>query len=184
MKEYYRKYPEFSLCGLNCALCSRFHTEGTSKCPGCGGKMFYEKHPTCSVITCSQKHDDIEFCYSCKEFPCRKYDIPMKKDSFISKKNFLIDMEKARQNILEYLDNLKSKQIILENLIKNYNDGRMKSYYCLAVNLLPLSELDNVMAKIQGSENTDVEIKKKARLTKDLLESAAESLDIRIELRK
>ena len=185
VKEYSRKYPEFSLCGLNCSLCPRFQTEGPSKCPGCGGKCFYEKHPTCSVITCSQKHNGVEFCYDCEEFPCIKYDIPMKQDTFISKKNFINDMKVAKNSISKYLDELKAKQNILEDLIKNFNDGRMKSYYCLAVNLIPLSGLKKVIDNIQRTaEKERIEVKEKAKMARDFLEKEAKSLGIIIELRK
>ncbi|HCP15088.1 MAG TPA: hypothetical protein DIT32_04865, partial [Peptococcaceae bacterium] len=62
MKEYVRAYPLFSLCGLNCGLCPRYHTEGESRCPGCGGPAFHLKHPSCAVITCSRKHGGVEHC--------------------------------------------------------------------------------------------------------------------------
>jgi len=54
MKEYKREYPLFSLCGLNCGLCPKYHTNGESKCPGCGGTDFTLKHPPCKVIRCNQ----------------------------------------------------------------------------------------------------------------------------------
>ncbi len=184
MKEYSRKHPEFSLCGLNCVLCPRFQTEGKSKCPGCGGKQFYEKHPTCAVITCSQKHNNVEFCYDCEEFPCKKYDVPIKQDSFISKKYFTDNMNEAKIDILKYLDGLKEKQSILEDLIKNYNDGRMKNYYCLAVNLIPRTELKRIMRKIQNTKTENIEIKEKAKFVKNIFEEEAKLLGIRIELRK
>lgn len=59
---YKRNFPQLSLCGLNCGLCPRYHCNGISKCPGCGGKDFNLKHPTCSVVTCNQKHDNVEYC--------------------------------------------------------------------------------------------------------------------------
>lgn len=42
-----REYPMFSACGLNGGLCPRHQMDGTSKCPGCSGKEFLTKHPTC-----------------------------------------------------------------------------------------------------------------------------------------
>lgn len=184
MKSFNRRYPEFSLCGLNCGLCPRFQTNGKSKCPGCGGLEFYMVHPSCSVITCSQKHSVKEFCYECDEFPCKKYDIPMKRDSFISKKNFLKDTIEAKKDFSTYFDCLKEKQKILEYLIENYNDGRAKSFFCLAVNLLSLNDLNEAVVKIENTINADVELKFKTKLVKEKIEEVAASKEIRIELRK
>ena len=184
MKEYSRKYPEFSLCGLNCVLCPRFQTEGVSRSPGCGGKNFKEKHPTCAVITCSLKHNNIEFCYDCEEFPCKKYDVPTMQDSFISKKNFLENMSEAKDNFKLYMKGLKEKQSVLEELLKNYNDGRSKNYYCIAVNLIPLKDLESIMVKIQKIKNENIPIKEKAKKAKNIFEEESEILDIKIKLRK
>lgn len=73
MKEHYRAYPEYAACGLNCGLCPRYHTQGTSRCPGCGGPGFYHKHPSCAIINCGQRHGGVEYCVLCGEFPCRRY---------------------------------------------------------------------------------------------------------------
>jgi hypothetical protein len=75
MEIYIRKNPDFSLCGLNCALCPNFyiHTDGKFKYPGCGGEFFFEKHPSCAIITCSKKHNNIDFCFNCEEYPYKRY---------------------------------------------------------------------------------------------------------------
>ncbi|MBN1499605.1 MAG: DUF3795 domain-containing protein [Spirochaetes bacterium] len=137
MEKYSRKYPQFSLCGLNCGLCPRYQTDGVSKCPGCGGKDFHLKHPSCAVISCSLKNDNVEFCYECSLFPCVKYKQVSDKDSFISYRNVLSDFKKAEKSGIEkYRKELDEKVLILERLISDYNDGRKKGFYCLAVNLL------------------------------------------------
>lgn len=184
MKEYSREHPEFSLCGLNCVLCPRFQTAGSSRCPGCGGRNFHEQHPTCSIITCSRKHDNPEFCHECSEFPCERYSIPVEKDSFITKRNVFSDMEKAKSNLSEYLDALKAKQKILEELIADFNDGRMKSFYCIAVNLLPLNELKTTVRKVKNACTNIQEQKEKARGAKKVFEKTAASMGIALELRK
>jgi len=50
-----RSYPQFSACGLNCGLCPRYHTSGITRCPGCAGENFLMKHPSCGVLSCSQR---------------------------------------------------------------------------------------------------------------------------------
>ena len=133
MEEYKRKYPLFSLCGLNCGLCPRYHTEGKSKCPGCGGKEFYEKHPSCSVINCNKKHDNVEFCFQCSAYPCKKYLEVSPKDSFITYQNVINDFEECKRiGIEKCMKRLIKKFDILEFLIKKtINNGRLKNFYCL-----------------------------------------------------
>jgi hypothetical protein len=36
-------------------------------------RKFFEKYPSCAVITCSKKHKNIEFCFNCDEYPCKRY---------------------------------------------------------------------------------------------------------------
>jgi len=63
-----KKYPEVGACGLNCNLCPRYHMESASKCPGCCGPGFWQKHPSCSLITCTVKQKGLETCVLCHEF--------------------------------------------------------------------------------------------------------------------
>lgn len=51
MKNFIREDQLFSLCGLNCGLCS-MHLGGY--CPGCGGG---EENQPCKIAKCSLEHD-------------------------------------------------------------------------------------------------------------------------------
>ena len=185
MEEYKRECASFSLCGLNCCLCPRFHTDGSSKCPGCGGIDFSMKHPSCAVITCNKKHDSVEFCFECSSYPCKKYEQPSKVDSFISYKNVLQDQSDAKISLENYLNDLKKKQEILLELIANYNDGKSKGFYCIAVNLLPLSVLENIMDNIKNNVRVrDINSKEKANEITNLIKAKANSLNIELILRK
>jgi hypothetical protein len=176
----------FSLCGLNCGLCPRYQTDGISKCPGCGGPDFYLKHPTCAVMTCNKKHDAVEYCFQCSLYPCKKYVKPSKTDSFISYRNVIADFKKAGQEgIDKYKRELDEKVRILEFLIKNYNDGRRKNFYCIAVNLLKLADLRNIMEKIDKKiSKLDIGIKDKIELVGALFEEKARKAKIDLKLRK
>ncbi len=183
MDDYRRSYPEFALCGLNCGLCPRYHTDGQSRCPGCGGPDFRLKRPSCSVITCSRKHGDVEYCFQCSEFPCPKYSRPNKVDSFVTYRNVLSDFKKASElGIKRYQAELNKKIRILEFLLKNCNDGKRKGFYCLAVNLLDFSTLERIMepvtAGIRAGRSIDID---------SLVESfkaAARESGIELKLRK
>ncbi|MGE5380628.1 MAG: DUF3795 domain-containing protein [Methylocystaceae bacterium] len=185
MKEYKREYPLFSLCGLNCGLCTRYQTSGTSKCPGCGGQDFHLKHPTCAVVTCNSKHDNVEYCFQCTSYPCERYSKPSEVDSFISYLNVISDFQKASEGIDKYIKDLNEKVNIAEFLIDNFNDGKRKTFYCNAVNLLPLADLRDIMTEINGEANKQ-DIDKKDKITQiiALFEAKARKENIELKLRK
>jgi hypothetical protein len=178
--------PQFALCGLNCGLCPRYQTEGSSRCPGCGGENFHIQHPTCAVITCNQKHDNVEFCFQCSSYPCERYSRESSADSFITYHNRLSDFEKAKRDGIErYAEALDEKIEILESLIGNYNDGKSKGFYCLAVNLLELDTLRDVMQKIREEIGiSDAPMKEKIGQIRSLLESSASEAGLELKLRK
>ena len=185
MKEYIRKYPLFALCGLNCGLCPRYRTEGTSKCPGCGGPDFHLKHPACAVITCNKKHDNVEFCFQCSLFPCEKYIKPSATDSFISYTNVIDDFKKAKDDLKHYKQVLNEKVKILEFFLNNYNDGKRKNYYCVATNLLSLDVLKVILDNVKKHVATqDLDLKSRIDMVIILFEEMAKKEEVEIKLRK
>lgn len=183
MANYHRQYPLFSLCGLNCGLCPNHHTNGASRCSGCGGEGFF--NPACAVIACSRRHGSIEYCYLCDEYPCGRYDNADAWDSFISHKNQLVDNEKVKRVGLEtYLAELNEKVSVLDNLLEHYNDGRRKNFYCIAVNLLDLQDVKQVMKQIEVETKTDEPIKVKAATAVHLFQSMADKRNVLLKLRK
>ena len=179
-----RRNPLFSACGLNCGLCPRFYTKGTSRCPGCAGEDFSAVHPACGVLSCCQRRG-LEFCFECTEFPCAKYKDADTADSFITHKNQFRDMEKAKRIGIEaYEAELSEKVGILEALLADYDDGRRKSFFCLAVNLLELPDVRAVMGIIASEVDPDAPIKDKAAATAKLIEQMAQERDVVLKLRK
>ncbi len=183
MKDYRRSYPEFALCGLNCGLCPRYHTDGPSRCPGCGGPDFHLKRPSCSVITCSRKHGNVEYCSQCEEFPCPRFSRPSRFDSFITYRRVLSDFEKATKlGIERYRAELDRKVEILKFLIKSCNDGKRKGFYCLAVNLLDLRDLERILKAIEAQRKATGSVDVEAVVNR--FNEAAKAKGIELKLRK
>jgi hypothetical protein len=179
-----RSYPEFAACGLNCGLCPRYYTKGASRCPGCAAKGFFEVHPSCGILSCCQRKG-IEYCFECSEYPCSKYDGVDLSDSFITHRNQFRDMDKAKRIGMEaYKAELGEKIVLLENLLKNYDDGRRKSFYCLAVNLLELSDIKVIIEQIVRETNPCDPIKDKAKIAARLFQNIADERNISLKLRK
>lgn len=178
MKNFIREDQLFSLCGLNCGLCS-MHLGGN--CPGCGGG---EGNQPCKIAKCSLEHGKIEYCNQCEKFPCEKYPGEDEYDSFITYRNRYRDFEKLKKfGVNAYQEEQSEKAAILQELLENYNDGRKKTLFCLAVNLLELDDLRMVMERIKR-ENTGDSIKEKASHTAELLQEVSGQNGVFLKLRK
>ncbi len=180
MKDFNRENLSFSLCGLNCRLCA-MHLDG--HCPGCGGG---DGNQSCSIAKCSRLHDRVEYCFMCSEFPCERYEGAGEYDSFITHRNQLKDIERAQLIGIEAYNKEQDRKVdILNILLSDYNDGRRKTFFCVAVNLLPLQDLENVMNKMAVDiAFRDATIKEKAERVATLLQSQAIQQGIELKLRK
>lgn len=180
MKGFTRTEPRFSLCGLNCALCS-MHLGGY--CPGCGGGA---GNQSCGIARCSLEHGGVSFCWQCPEYPCPRYEGFDDGDSFVPHRNRQQDITRARELGLEaYLAELEEKRGIFEELLAHYNDGRRKTLFNTAVYLLPLEDLRAVMAALRGRpELGEQTAKERALAAAALLQEAADRRGVRLKLSK
>jgi len=179
MKSFNRNDLSFSLCGLNCALCA-MRTDGY--CPGCGGG---DGNQGCSIARCSIAHGSFEYCSECENYPCPKYNGITQFDSFITHRHQLSDMEKMnRLGIDAYRVELEQKSQILKYLLDNYNDGRRKTFFCLAVNLLDLSDSENAVRQIKERIAREMTVKEKSSVAVSCFEAAAKEKGIALRMNK
>ncbi|MHA5221570.1 DUF3795 domain-containing protein [Dysosmobacter sp. Phy] len=180
MKGFTREETRFSLCGLNCALCS-MHLGGY--CPGCGGGA---GNQSCTIARCSLEHGGVQFCWECPEYPCSRYDGFDDGDSFVPHRNRQQDVAQAREVGLEtYLVRLEEKRAILDELLAGYNDRRRKTLFHAAVYLLPLEDLRSVMAALTSRpELAEQSIKERALAAVELLQGAADRRGVSLKLNK
>ncbi|PKL24539.1 MAG: hypothetical protein CVV27_21330 [Candidatus Melainabacteria bacterium HGW-Melainabacteria-1] len=178
-----RKNPSFALCGLNCCLCPRFNTEGSSRCPGCGGPGFTVVHPTCAVATCNTKHDSVEYCFQCSEYPCKKYQEESDRDSFISYKCVKRNFDEAKRDLARYESELALRYSILKLLLERYNDGKSKGLYCLVANDMPMDELPALIERIKEIPD-GIDGKEKAKRVRQEIVALEKKLGIEFKLRK
>lgn len=176
MKGFKRENPLFSLCGMNCGLCS-MHLGG--HCGGCGFG-----NQSCPIARCSLEHGSIEYCFQCGEYPCERYEYIDEYDSFITHQKRKADLHKAQQcGIEKYNVEQKKKAEILDHLLDQYNDGRKKTLFCLAVNLLESDELEAIV-KRADSETSEMPRKEKAAFVSALLQQHASENGFELKLKK
>ena len=95
-------------------------------------------------------------------------------------------MEKAKRfGIDAYNAEQAEKANILEVLLSNYNDGRKKTLFCVAVNLLELQELQTVLREIDRKPDMEtMTLKEKGAFVAGLLQDAAATKNIDLKLHK
>lgn len=180
-----RDNPKYALCGLNCCLCPRYHTEGTSRCPGCGGENFSQLHPPCGIVACAQRHGQVAYCFECQDYPCSRYLAPNTKDSFISYRHRDQNMAQAKADLSAYMGTLLEREAILLRLLSDFNEGRSKGFYCLVVDRLPLAVLHQTLQLLEDAATKGITDKKiLAAMARELFSSAAEAQGICLVLRK
>ena len=175
MKKFKRVDKLFSLCGLNCSLCPSFVR---GNCQGC--QQGSHCALMCPFVPCSIEHGDIAYCFECEEYPCNHYDGVDRKDSLISHSNQFKDMQKAKIiGIDEYHKEQLLKIDILNEFLEKYDNGHRDVFFCLAVNLMDVDDLNIVLnqaSKLRGNDKSDV--------VKQMLIDSASKRGIVLKLRK
>lgn len=184
-----KKYPTIACCGLDCGLCPVYYTKGPSRCPGCCGPDFFNKHPSCSIITCCVKKHSFETCAECAEFPCSKINKWDKRDSFISHRVSLLNLRLIKEEGIENFKTQQKKRVeILEDILENFNEGRSKSFFCIATALLPIEALEQALMKSNEqikNEGIDLkDLKAKSKILKAFLNQYADKGEIELKLRR
>lgn len=121
-----KQYPVIGCCGLDCGLCPRYYTYGASRCPGCCGPDFSDKHPTCSFVTCCVKKRNLEVCAGCSDFPCGKFDKETgETDSFITHRRVISNQNMIKEAGIEaFIKQQNQRILLLQAMLAGYDDGR------------------------------------------------------------
>jgi hypothetical protein len=178
-----KKYPTLGCCGLDCGMCSKYYTVGASRCPGCCGPDFFNKHPSCSTITCCVKKKQLEVCGECPEFPCSKFKDTeeyraLETSSYPPYRKIIPNLNFIKEHgIQKFIENQTKRINLLENMIENFDDGRSRSFYCRIAALLDVKSvgrsLDEANKRIKMDNIKSNDIKNKAKILKRLLNEVA-----------
>ena len=185
-----KKYPIVGACGLNCGLCPRYHSGGTSRCPGCCGPDFRQKHPSCGFITCCVKRRNLETCAQCADLAgcdraARLLESAKHRDSFLSYRPVAANFDFIKNHGIEEFVRLETEKLgLLKYLIENYDDGRSKSFYCTSCQLVPLDKLKEALANAEAEIIRDTAIQEKAGTVRAAIDNMADKLRIDLKLRK
>lgn len=123
----------------------------------------------------------------CGEYPCKRLVGADEKDSFITHRPQLKDLEKAKKlGMPLYKQELDEKVLLLQQLLGEFNDGRRKNFYCVAVNLLELEDVRAVLKRVcdDVALQKGMTLKEKANLAVAAFAQMGEARGIELKLRK
>lgn len=185
MMDQHKTYSTIGCCGIDCGLCPMFHTDGASVCPGCGGRDFGKKHPSCGIVTCCVKKNNFETCADCSDFPCPKFKTEVaKRDSFVTHGRMFSNLDFIRSNGIEnFMEQQQIRTGILSDFLKHCNDGRSKSFYCISCALLPVNKLQESHRYMTSLDDSS-DIKEKCKRLKFFIRGIADELMICLKLNK
>jgi hypothetical protein len=103
------------------------------------------------------KRKGLEACAQCSEFPCSKFKSGLETggeyDSFLTHKKAKLNLDFIRTYGLEEFAKQQRKRIkLLEKMIRNFDDGRSKSFYCVAATLLPGTALEATIGIVNSND--------------------------------
>ena len=165
------KSRELGVCGLSCRLCPRYHTDAESRCGEC--KSEQRITVGCTFITCAVKKQSIELCWDCHDNQtCEKWanhrDFGKKHDTFKCYQKLEDNISTILQKGIEsFEEQQKTREQLLIETLKEFNEGRSKSYFCIAATILDIDEPMHVPGELVRPANSYVPVKRGAQF--DLL---------------
>ena len=180
MRGFTRPCPDFALCGLSCALCPIHHM--ADGCPGCGGGA---GNQSCAIARCSMERGGVEHCFQCGAYPCERYEGFFDYDSFLPCRNVPEDIRRARELGIDALrQEIGEKKAILTELLAGYNDGRRKTFFCTAVNLLSLKDVRRAWAEVRARYPLALPEKERGAGAAEVFRAIAAERGVELKLRK
>lgn len=178
---------EIGVCGLSCRLCPRFHAEGPSRCAGCKGES--RMAAGCPFITCAVKRQGIEFCWDCGQSDgCQRWAAHRaagrERDSFLSYAALDGNIASVRRmGIDAFIEDQLDRERLLIEMLEEFNEGRSKSYYCVAATVLRPDELRAAIGGARAAASGS-DVRGMAKALHRALEATAQSRSATLALRK
>ncbi|MGC9443341.1 MAG: DUF3795 domain-containing protein [Candidatus Methanospirareceae archaeon] len=180
-------YPEIGICGLSCRLCPNYLMNTKSRCLGC--KSESRIAVGCPFITCAIKKKEVEFCWDCEESKtCEKWrkhrEAGKRVDSFKCYQKLEEDITFIQKTgVPQFVESQKIREQLLREMIQEFNEGRSKSYYCIAATVLEIDGLKEALVKAKN-DSEGLTSKNKSKLLHSILDEIAKQRKYYLKLRK
>ena len=181
------KFHELGVCGLSCRLCPRYHTDAESRCGGC--KSEQRIAVGCPFITCAVKRQGIEFCWDCQDSQtCEKWahhrDFGRQHDTFKCYQKLEDNISAVfKKGVESFEEQQKTREQLLTEMLDEFNEGRSKSYLCIAATVLDIEELRDALSQAK-EKSAGLVVKDRSRLMHSVIDSIASGKNYCLKLRK
>lgn len=179
-----KDYPTIGCCGCDCGLCPRYYAVGSSRCPGCCGSDFFNKNSSCVYIACCVKQKKLEVCALCDEFLCSKFESWL--ESRGKKAKYNLNFIRT-EGLEKFLVQQRKRIVLLEKMLKNFDDGSSTSFYCIASALLPITDLETSLEKTKQklkAEKTISDTISRSKILEEFLNESAARNGVELRLRR
>jgi hypothetical protein len=143
----------------------------------------------CHFITCAIKKKGVEFCWDCDEHKnCEKWGKSRQfgklHDSFKSRQRLECDIQFILEpGIGQFVLDQHDRELLVKQMLEQYNEGRSKSYYCIAATVMNKNEIEQALEEAR-QKSIGLDIKTKAKLLHSILDRIAEKQSYLLKLRK
>lgn len=167
-------------CGLYCGLCTKYQSEAPSRCTGC---KLGEQHSWCSIWNCCVKKYGFEICTECSEvYNCAIF-LRRKVAEWIPATDNLRQIKKV--DLENWLEEQKERQTLVEELLRNYNEGRSMNFYCKACTRMPINLINQAIneakKKIVSEKIDNSDMKSKAKILKSTIKDITVKSNINMD---
>jgi len=143
----------------------------------------------CPFITCAIRGKGVEFCWDCDEHStCDKWEKHREhgttQDSFKCYQTLEHDIKLVLDHGLnEFVHDQQHREQILKQMLEQFNEGRSKIYYCVAVTVMSKNEIEQAFEEAK-QKSAGLDIKAKAKLLHAILDDIAQKRGYLLKLRK
>jgi hypothetical protein len=182
------RHPEVGVCGLSCRLCPHYHAAGESRCSGCKGAM--RMAVGCPFITCAVKRKGIEFCWECEDSgSCERWaghrGYGRERDTFVCYAALEDNIAAVRRNgIDEFADEQRVREALLREMLEEFNEGRSKTYYSIAVTVLDPGDVRSALDATRRETTGEADVRMRSKSLHAYLDAVASVRVLRLALRK
>jgi hypothetical protein len=143
----------------------------------------------CPFHNCAAKKKGIEFCGFCVgNATCARWakfrEIGKQRDSIVCYQRLEDNIAFIQKyGMEEFEKQQKEKENLIRSMLSEFNDGRSKTFYCIAATILEIGELENVLEEA-SEKSMGFDIKAKSEVMHSLLNRIAENKNYLLKLRK
>lgn len=178
---------EIGICGLSCRLCPAYYRETQSRCGGC--KSQYRMGAPCPFHNCALKKKNVESCGLCSEnMSCGRWrkhrEMGKQHDSIVCYQKLEDNINLIQKSGLEEFERQqKTRERVVQSMLSEFNDGRSKTFYCIAATILEIDELEKALEEAR-EKSINLDLKLKAEIMHSILNNIAKNKGYLLKLRK